>query len=200
MREEYNNVLSTPTEADKIGRFGRYRYIGKTQISANYIGLSLELSIAHNNNIFSFHLPKIATGFAGLFHSRKNFVYAVVTFFHARLEMTEELTFHLGELGSSLLQQLLQFINLFKPIPAEMLSSLQALRRKRNANQVGLQEKKVQATFPINPLFFKKFLFNLYVHNNRSLPRFYTKPLPNLPVASRVDSCSNNHGFNQVTK
>jgi len=34
MREEYNSVLSTATEADKIGRFGRYRYIGKTQISA----------------------------------------------------------------------------------------------------------------------------------------------------------------------
>jgi len=32
MREEYNSVLSTPTEAEKIGRFGRY--IGKTQISA----------------------------------------------------------------------------------------------------------------------------------------------------------------------
>jgi len=34
MREEYNSVLSTPTEADKIGYFGRCRYIGKTQISA----------------------------------------------------------------------------------------------------------------------------------------------------------------------
>jgi len=32
MRKEYNSVLSTPTEADKIGRFGRYRYIGETQI------------------------------------------------------------------------------------------------------------------------------------------------------------------------
>jgi len=29
MRGEYNSVLSTPTEADKIGRFGRYRYTGK---------------------------------------------------------------------------------------------------------------------------------------------------------------------------
>jgi len=37
MREEYNGVLSTPNEADKIGHFGRYRYIGKTQISARYI-------------------------------------------------------------------------------------------------------------------------------------------------------------------
>jgi len=37
MGEEYNSVSSTSTEADKIGRFGRYRYIGKTQISADYI-------------------------------------------------------------------------------------------------------------------------------------------------------------------
>jgi len=35
MREEYISVLSTPIEADNIGRFGRYRYIGKTQISAD---------------------------------------------------------------------------------------------------------------------------------------------------------------------
>jgi len=35
MREENNSVLTRPTEADKIGRFGRYRYIGKTQISAD---------------------------------------------------------------------------------------------------------------------------------------------------------------------
>ena len=35
MREEYNSVLSTPIEADNIGRFSRYRYIGKTQISAD---------------------------------------------------------------------------------------------------------------------------------------------------------------------
>ena len=46
MREEYNSVLSTLTEADKIGRFGRYRYIGKTQISADYIGRSLLISIS----------------------------------------------------------------------------------------------------------------------------------------------------------
>jgi len=38
MREEYNSVLSTSAEADKIGRFGRYRYIAKTQISARYMG------------------------------------------------------------------------------------------------------------------------------------------------------------------
>jgi len=37
MREEYNSVLSTPTEADKIGHFGRYRYIGKIKISARPI-------------------------------------------------------------------------------------------------------------------------------------------------------------------
>jgi len=33
MHKEYNSALPTPTEADKIGRFGRHRYIGKTQIS-----------------------------------------------------------------------------------------------------------------------------------------------------------------------
>ena len=38
MDEEYNNALSTFTETDKIGHFGRYRYIGKTQISADDIG------------------------------------------------------------------------------------------------------------------------------------------------------------------
>jgi len=32
MCEECNNILSTPTEADEIGRFGQYRYISKTQI------------------------------------------------------------------------------------------------------------------------------------------------------------------------
>jgi len=30
MREEHNSVLSTTTEADKIGRFGRNRYIGRS--------------------------------------------------------------------------------------------------------------------------------------------------------------------------
>jgi len=40
MHEEYNSVLSTPTEADKIGRFGRHQYIGKTKISAD---LSVDL-------------------------------------------------------------------------------------------------------------------------------------------------------------
>jgi len=38
MREDYNSVLSTPTEADKIGHFGQYPYIVKTQIFARYIG------------------------------------------------------------------------------------------------------------------------------------------------------------------
>ena len=33
MLEVYTSILSTPAEADKIGRFGRYRYIGETQIS-----------------------------------------------------------------------------------------------------------------------------------------------------------------------
>jgi len=41
MREEYNSVLSTLAEADKIGRFGRYQYIGKTQISAGPIYQSI---------------------------------------------------------------------------------------------------------------------------------------------------------------
>ena len=36
MREEYNNILTTPTEAYFIGRFGQYRYIIKA-----HIGLSL---------------------------------------------------------------------------------------------------------------------------------------------------------------
>jgi len=36
--EEYNSVCSRPTEADKIGPFGQYRYIGKIQILARYIG------------------------------------------------------------------------------------------------------------------------------------------------------------------
>jgi len=35
MLEEYNSVLSTPNEADKIGRFARYRYVSKIQISAD---------------------------------------------------------------------------------------------------------------------------------------------------------------------
>jgi len=35
MHEEYISVLSTLIEADNIGRFGRYQYIGKTQISAD---------------------------------------------------------------------------------------------------------------------------------------------------------------------
>jgi len=35
MCEEYNSVLSTHIEADNIGRFGRYRYIGKTHISVD---------------------------------------------------------------------------------------------------------------------------------------------------------------------
>jgi len=38
MCEEYNSVFTTPTEADKIGCFGRYRYIGEIQITAIYIG------------------------------------------------------------------------------------------------------------------------------------------------------------------
>jgi len=43
MCEAYNSILSKPTEADKISRFGRYQYISKTQILAEYIGVSLML-------------------------------------------------------------------------------------------------------------------------------------------------------------
>jgi len=46
MREEYNSVLSTPIEADNIGCFGQYRYIGKTQISVELYSLTL-LSAQH---------------------------------------------------------------------------------------------------------------------------------------------------------
>jgi len=41
MHEEYSSVLSTPTEANKIGCFGQYRYVGETQVLAWYINLSL---------------------------------------------------------------------------------------------------------------------------------------------------------------
>jgi len=37
MHEEYDSVFSTPTEADKISHFDRYRYFGKTQISADIL-------------------------------------------------------------------------------------------------------------------------------------------------------------------
>jgi len=46
MREEYNSVLSTPTEADKIGRFGRYQYIGKTQIRQIYRSISSNVIVS----------------------------------------------------------------------------------------------------------------------------------------------------------
>jgi len=49
MREEYNRVLSTPAEIDKIGRFGRYRYIDKTQISARYIGQAVYQCISEHS-------------------------------------------------------------------------------------------------------------------------------------------------------
>jgi len=45
MREEYNKVLSTPTEADKISHFGRYRYINKTQISADILVILYYIAI-----------------------------------------------------------------------------------------------------------------------------------------------------------
>jgi len=39
MHEEYNSILTTTAEANKIGWFDRYWYISKTQISAWYIQL-----------------------------------------------------------------------------------------------------------------------------------------------------------------
>jgi len=33
MREEYNNIFSTPTQTNNIGHFGPYGYIGQTDIS-----------------------------------------------------------------------------------------------------------------------------------------------------------------------
>jgi len=44
MHVECYSVLSTLIEADNISRFGRYQYIGKTQISdqpGRYVGRSL---------------------------------------------------------------------------------------------------------------------------------------------------------------
>jgi len=49
MREEYSSVLSTSTEADKIGRFGRCRYTGKTQLAPRYIGLSLVFCVRYSD-------------------------------------------------------------------------------------------------------------------------------------------------------
>jgi len=48
MREEYNSVLSTPIEANSIGHFGRYRYIGKTRIFGQVdisVGFLSEISL-----------------------------------------------------------------------------------------------------------------------------------------------------------
>jgi len=44
MREEHNSVLSTPTEADKIGRFDQH--IGKTEISADISARPIYRSIS----------------------------------------------------------------------------------------------------------------------------------------------------------
>jgi len=49
MREDYNSVLATPTEADNIGRFSRYRYIGKTQISADILARPIYWSISNRD-------------------------------------------------------------------------------------------------------------------------------------------------------
>jgi len=75
MREEYSSVLSTPTEADKIGRFGRYRYIGKTQMSARPIyrsissaDLSLNL-LRENISLFSEQIKSTAMLYKPIFQS-----------------------------------------------------------------------------------------------------------------------------------
>jgi len=49
MRVEYNSVLSTPIEADNIGRLGRYRYISKTQISVDISVRPVYWSISTKN-------------------------------------------------------------------------------------------------------------------------------------------------------
>jgi len=41
MHEEYNRVLSTPTDADTFGHYGWYWYISETQISAQYISYAI---------------------------------------------------------------------------------------------------------------------------------------------------------------
>jgi len=64
MREEYNSILSTLTEPAKINHFGRYWYIGETQISARCIGLSLILDA-----IFMSHLSWISDWSLTLLHS-----------------------------------------------------------------------------------------------------------------------------------
>ena len=47
MREEYNSVLSKPTEADNIGHFGCYHYIGETQILARTIYRSISNQVMY---------------------------------------------------------------------------------------------------------------------------------------------------------
>ena len=55
MREEHNSLLSTPTEADKIGYYGRYRYIGKTQLSADISARPIYRSISSDNVVADAH-------------------------------------------------------------------------------------------------------------------------------------------------
>ena len=55
MHEEHNSLLSTPTEADKIGYYGRYRYIGKTQLSADISARPIYRSISSDNVVADAH-------------------------------------------------------------------------------------------------------------------------------------------------
>ena len=55
MHEEHNSVLSTPAEADKIGYYGRYRYIGKTQISAKPKYRPIYRTISSDNVVADAH-------------------------------------------------------------------------------------------------------------------------------------------------
>jgi len=57
---EYNSVLSTLAEAENIGRFGRYRYVGKTQISADISARPIYRSISSQKVLlFTFFLIDI---------------------------------------------------------------------------------------------------------------------------------------------
>ena len=55
MREEHNSVLSTPAEVDKIGYYGRYQYIGKTQLSADTSARPIYRSISSDNVVADAH-------------------------------------------------------------------------------------------------------------------------------------------------
>ena len=52
MRDEYNIILSTPIEADNIGCFVQYQYIGKTQISADILAKTKKMVKTLNEKTF----------------------------------------------------------------------------------------------------------------------------------------------------